>query len=66
MADHDFTRTEIRVLFRMLTLSISSIKFLAGQLQAIASHKALTPAFIKNLNDTVKDVEKYIEKARPE
>ena len=65
MAASDFTPTEIRVMFRMLTLAISTIKFLAGQLQALASHKALTPAFIKKLNDTVQDVEKYLERAKP-
>ena len=66
MATPDFTRAEIRVLFRMLALLISTLKFLAEQLQALASHKALTPAFIKKLNDTVKDVEKYLEKANPQ
>lgn len=65
MAASDFTPTEIRVLFRMVTLLVSSLKFLANQLQALASHKALTPGFIKKLNDTVQDVEKYVERVNP-
>ena len=65
MAEYKFTTIEIRVLFRMLILMNSTLKFLAGQLQDLAEHKALTPGFIKKLNDTIQDVEKYIERARP-